>query len=548
MRSNTVRTDLYWLVRVGQIIVAIVSWVATTYGILAWDSDKEVGLNTITNPSSLGVIALVGAVTIFTILLLNFSLQQKRFLNKLILGMFYLIFAFISIGFGYGFWWNKLNSTNNITYSLEQDIDRASENMVDVKSNLLGVMTQLSKLQKLSEEKNQQEEDLGGSCSNQKGIPKPGIGPFSNARKGITQSIEKLSINVNEMSHYSTNLYDDLVELIKRNKEHLKSNQFESLDISVFVKNFRREYNRKIKDSKNKEIDFSLNRINKKITVLENALKRNGTFIRPQSDGGKTIKHCTDLEILEYINILSDTLKKVSISIDNSPINLEVKDKSGRIKKALLGVWNKVMPKSLNVEKDKTFYVAPFSLALAVLFDFLLLFFTIVLYIWTTAREYYPKLQKKIEVEFGSGNEKLAVDFLEIFNKYIFEFQSKHYLVYPTLKYKNNTSSYIPINHFMIIKTKMKNIDDEIFRLVNQEKIRNIDIVNHAENRLIENGWEKEGSDSKMEIIVIKYPTMLDLAEILKNKFTLNSSDRKSELNVINESKNNSSRKRRRKY
>jgi len=51
-----------------------------------------------------------------------------------------------------------------------------------------------------------------------------------------------------------------------------------------------------------------------------------------------------------------------------------------------------------------------------------------------------------------------------------------------------------------------------------------------------------------MEIIDIKYSTMLDMAEILKNKSTLNSSDRKSEFNVINESKNNSSRKRRRKY
>jgi len=66
-----------------------------------------------------------------------------------------------------------------------------------------------------------------------------------------------------------------------------------------------------------------------------------------------------------------------------------------------------------------------------------------------------------------------------------------------------------------------------------------------AENRLLENGWEQEGNDATMEIIVIKYPIMLDLAEILKNKFTLNSSDGKSELN---EFKNNSSRKRRRKY
>ena len=99
----------------------------------------------------------------------------------------------------------------------------------------------------------------------------------------------------------------------------------------------------------------------------------------------------------------------------------------------------------------------------------------------------------------------------------------------------------------MIIKTKMKNIDDEIFKLVDQEKTRNLNIVNHAENRLHENGWEQEGSDSTMEILVIKYPYMLDLAEILKNKYISNGTNKKSRSNVVNKSKSSSSR-RRRKY
>gem|GEM_PF-1723790 len=111
--------------------------------------------------------------------------------------LFYLFFAFWSVGFGYGFFWKELAGEEFTRNQFSDAIERVSQSVDTANEALATVETSVISASSTARERADEEAAQGGTCSNRPGSI-PGDGPLTRARFAFADRAQALSDDVSD--------------------------------------------------------------------------------------------------------------------------------------------------------------------------------------------------------------------------------------------------------------------------------------------------------------------------------------------------------------
>ena len=122
---------------------------------------------------------------------------KRRWLLRALACLFYLFFAFWSVGFGYGFFWKELAGEEFTRDQFSAAIERVSQSVDAANEALATVETSVLSASSTARARADEEAANGGTCSNRPGSI-PGDGPLTRARFAFADRAQALSDDVSE--------------------------------------------------------------------------------------------------------------------------------------------------------------------------------------------------------------------------------------------------------------------------------------------------------------------------------------------------------------
>ncbi|MEM6625808.1 MAG: hypothetical protein AAF719_03820 [Pseudomonadota bacterium] len=155
-----------------------------------------------TDAAHLSIIELgfVGAVTLFVVsamvAALNAALDTTRgAAMRATAFVFYVFFAFWSVGFGFGFFWKELAGQEFTETQFERSISNAAAGVADASDALAVVETSVVRAADLARARAELEAEEGGTCANRPASP-PGDGPLTRSRFAFADRAQALAEDV----------------------------------------------------------------------------------------------------------------------------------------------------------------------------------------------------------------------------------------------------------------------------------------------------------------------------------------------------------------
>jgi hypothetical protein len=174
--------NLLFMVRILLIILLLLSWFATSVGILHLAELKDQSSLSISNTAA---FVGAGAITLMMwVMLERFRLHGPYFVRA-VCGIFYLFLFGWAVSFGYGFWWNIVASTARADEEIVATSDGFATNIAIARNNLAESKKKLEDLMLLAVEMKGLDTSLGKFCGSSRVTPR-----LIAAREALTRWIQ----------------------------------------------------------------------------------------------------------------------------------------------------------------------------------------------------------------------------------------------------------------------------------------------------------------------------------------------------------------------
>ncbi|HEU0147007.1 MAG TPA: hypothetical protein VFR21_09030 [Bradyrhizobium sp.] len=185
--------------------LSLLSWGATYYGMLEYFFENKTELTGAMYVFLAAVVALIQTTILYTLHLL-FS----RRLNLLLFCfavLFYILLSFVTVAFGFGFFWKIISASGETLKSAESSIAIVSVALNRSKDRLENLQFTLDGLAAYSKRVSEQETAQGNTCP---GASRAGVGPrtrmrnadasrFANAREYVARRVDRLKDDINAL-------------------------------------------------------------------------------------------------------------------------------------------------------------------------------------------------------------------------------------------------------------------------------------------------------------------------------------------------------------